>query len=225
MIYVFGKFDRSNVGDLEKTAVAVSAYGKKTTVFGEADDAAVARMTGEKINAEFSVPYPPDETEIEEVLASVAGDSVVVTDLSGEIEAGKYVFREAKLRGAKTVLMFPTFDIPEAIGCVTDVAVLTAESVAKITGFTVKTEVETALAAAALFSAGPKAAVIIGDEAIVAENREITCIRRASGKDTTGGAAEFVINFADGTTVRKAAEIAFGEDSREVGAGEINEKD
>lgn len=67
MLYVYGKFDRGRINPLEKTAVAAAREGIKTIAFGEADELVSDRLAGEGIATENLAPYPPDETELEEV--------------------------------------------------------------------------------------------------------------------------------------------------------------
>ncbi|MFR6641596.1 MAG: hypothetical protein ACLUSP_09985 [Christensenellales bacterium] len=80
------------------------------------------RLGNAKTDVDGLVPYPPDETEIEEVLERITDLDAVVTDLSGEIERRNSFSRSGRKR-ALTVLAFPSFAVPEAVAVNCDAAI------------------------------------------------------------------------------------------------------
>ena len=135
MLYVFGKFGRDGENPLEKIAVYAACAGVKTAVFGQADEETAKRLGNEKTDVDGLVPYPPDETEIEEVLERITAADAVVTDLSGEIETTKFVLSQAGRKRALTVLAFPSFTVPEAVAVNCDAAIFDEKAVNGITGY------------------------------------------------------------------------------------------
>lgn len=209
MLYVYGKFDRGRINPLEKTAVAAAREGIKTIAFGEADELVSDRLAGEGIATENLAPYPPDETELEEVCGGFTEKDAVINDLSGEIDATKFVLAAAKRARALTLLAFAAFAVPETVACACDAAVFTEEAAGEITGFELKTEVGVALAVAELYSVGLKSVVILlsGGGAVAAESDRITYI----DEDIADGAefaARFIGAILNGNGAEEAARVA-----------------
>lgn len=209
MLYVFGKFGRDGENPLEKIAVYAACAGVKTAVFGQADEETAKRLGNAKTDVDGLVPYPPDETEIEEVLERITDLDAVVTDLSGEIETTKFVLSQAGRKRALTVLAFPSFAVPEAVAVNCDAAIFDEKTVNGITGYELNAEVGVALAVSELYSAGFESAVILTDRigAVAAENDRITYI-----DEKIADGAEFVVRFvrslSDGAGVTGAARLA-----------------
>lgn len=208
MVYVYGNFDVSVGGTLEKIALAAAKDGMKTVAFGEGGEGVSLRLSeGGADRTENLFPFDPGDTATDIIGETVSCSDAVVTDLSGDMENTKAVVCEAKKKRAGIVLAFFDFAVPEAVACSADAAVVTATAAEKITGFSLGTEVGVALVVGELYSVGLKNVVILSsDNIIVAVGDEITYFDKKESFD----GAKFVAKIAEGITGGKSAKEAIG---------------
>lgn len=207
MVYVYGNFDVSVGGALEKIAFAAAKDGMKTVAFGEGGEDVSLRLSEGGADTENLFPFDPGDTATDIIGETVSCSDAVVTDLSGDTENTKAVVCEAKKKRAGVVLAFFDFAVPEAVACSADAAVVTATAAEKITGFSLGSEVGVALVVGELYSVGLKNVVILSsDNIIVAVGDEITYFDKKESFD----GAKFVAKIVEGITGGKSAKEAIG---------------
>lgn len=211
MVYVYGNFDGSVGGMLEKIALAAAGENVKTVVCGEGEEGVSLRLSEGGADAENLFPFDPGETAVDIIGETVSRSDAVVTDLSGDTEITKAVVCEAKKKHAGIVLAFFDFAVPEAVACNADAAVVTAAAAEKITGFSLGSEVGVALVVGELYSVGLKNVVIVSpDDIIVAVGDEITYFDKKESFDGAKFAARIAKGIADGRPVKDAIRVAIG---------------
>ena len=207
MVYVYGNFNVSVGGTLEKIALAAAKDGMKTVALGEGGEDVSLRLSEGGADTENLFPFDPGEAAIDIIGETISCFDAVVADLSGDTENTKAVVCEAKKKRAGVVLAFFDFAVPEAVACSADAVVVTATAAEKITGFSLGTEVGVALVVGELYSVGLKNVVILSsDNIIVAVGDEITYFDKKESFD----GAKFVAKIAEGITGGKSAKEAIG---------------
>lgn len=212
MVYVYGNFDVSVDGILEKIALAAAEENVKTIACGEGGNAVSLRLGEGGTDTDNLFPFDPGEAAIDIIGETVLCSDAVVTDLSGDVETTKFVVSAVKKKHAKVVLAFFGFAVPEAVACHADAAVVTAAAAEKITGFSLGSEVGVALVVGGMYSVGLKNVVIVSpDDIIVAVGDEITYFDKKESFDGAKFVAQITKDIADGRSAKEAIGLAIGQ--------------